>query len=378
MRSVSRRLIAGVAIVVGALAPIVAVTPASAAAPHHVITAAGSDTTEAVMRAVLANFNKSAANTNHDGTANIPAVPGTRGYKVAADANCAVRTYAVVGSPPAMYTAPNGSGAGKTALADPTNLANGCIDVARSSAGPAAGESSAFRYFGYAKDAVSWAAFQSNTHAPATLTKGDIKNIYGCNVTDWAQVGGTSGPIQRYLPQAGSGTLKFFITNILDNNDPSTIAGVGCPAVKRVEENKGDQIDAADRTTAILPYSAGQWIAQANRVITDHRAGATVRSITVNNVAQNPVGPKVHGKYTPNARVINGPFPGARVVYNVLDTDSVDYAWALKAVGFDSANVATGVKSPLCTGKLATVLKTYGFLPLAADSHGITCQVETP
>ncbi len=370
------RLLTAALAVASVAAPVVlSSTPATAADPTHRLTAAGSDTTEAVMETILDRYAASPANTGGDAVANIPAVPKGAGYTVGADAGCGARTYVPSGTPPTNYTAPNGSGAGRNALKDPTNLANGCIDIARSSSGPSSSDPAAFRYFGFAKDAVSWAAY-SGGRAPVSLTKSQIKGIYDCSFTNWNEVGGTAGSIQRYLPQAGSGTRSFFIANILDGSDPTTVSSASCPAVKLVEENKGNLVAVADRPGAIVPYSAGAWIAQANGVLANTRSTATIRSITVSGTALKPVAGPTFGKYSPNAAVINGGvFPGVRTVYNVLDTDSVAYAQALKAVGFDSANPTTGVRSPLCSGQLASVLQTYGFTPLAPDANGTTCTV---
>jgi phosphate transport system substrate-binding protein len=351
--------------------------PAEAAVPTHVLTSAGADVTDNVMKAVLANYATNPANTAGDHTANIPSLPAAP-YTVPADSTCEARTYVVAGNPPTTYTAPASAGLGKTAYKDPTNLANGCIDIARSSSGPAAGEPAAFRYFAFAKDAVTWAAFAGG-HAPSSLTKSQIKGIYDCTFTDWSEVGGTSGPIQRYYSQSGSGTGKFFQTNILDGFDPTTVSGSGCPAVIPAQQSHGNLVALADRPNAILPYSAGDWIAQANGAVTNFRANSTLRSITIGGTPQNPVAKPVRGRYAPNTAVIDGgTFPGVRSIYNVLHTDAVAYTSALKAVGYDTANPVSGFKSPLCHGELASILKTYGFTPLAADANGITCALSTP
>jgi len=75
---------------------------------------------------------------------------------------------------------------------------------------------------------------------------------------------------------------------------------------------------------------------------------------------------------------LTGGFPGVFTVYNVLHADSVAFTAARAAVGYDTSNPVTGVKSPLCKGQLDGLLRTYGFLPFAADSNGITCTFSTP
>jgi phosphate transport system substrate-binding protein len=346
--------------------------------PTHVLTAAGADVTDHFMAAALQAYATDAANTAGDATANIPAIPGAGGYTVPADSTCESRKYVVAGTPPDTYTAPSSNGTGRSAYKDVTNLANGCIDIARASSGPAVGDPAAFQFYGYAKDAVTWAAFNGG-HAPAGLTKAQIQGIYNCTYTDWSQVGGTAGHIQRYFTQAGSGTGTFFVNNILNGSDPTTVSGPGCPAVIPAQQSHGNLIASGDKPFAIMPYSAGDWIAQANGVVANSRSSATLRPIVVSGTPLNPVGRPKLGKYAPDAAVIGGGlFPGVRTIYNVVDTDAIAYTAARNAVGFDANNPASGVKSPLCSGHLANLLKTYGFTPLTADGNGVTCTLVTP
>ncbi len=341
-----------------------------------VLTSAGADVTDYLMRAVLKGYATDPLNTNGDATASIPSLPDAP-YTVPADATCEARTYVVTGTPPTTYTAPASAGAGKTALKDPTNLTNGCIDIARSSSGVAAGEPAGFRYFGFGKDAMTWAAFAGGK-APATLTKAQIKGIYDCTYTDWSEVGGKAGHITRYFTQAGSGAGKIFQTNILDGFDPTTVSSASCPAVVGYQQSHGDLIPAAERPFAILPYSTGAWVSQANGVSPNVRGGALARPITVAGVAQDPIAKPKFGKYAPNTAVITGGFIGAFTLYNIVDTDSVAYASAVKAIGYDVNNKVTGFKSPLCKGQLVSVLQTYGVTPFAADGNGITCTFAAP
>ncbi|WP_426573672.1 substrate-binding domain-containing protein [Aquihabitans sp. McL0605] len=348
---------------------------ASGTVPPRVLTAAGADATDAVSAAILKNYATNPKNTNGDVTANIPALPSSP-FTVPADSLCEARTYVVAGSPPATYTAPNSHGAGKTALKDPTNLANGCIDIGRGSSAPAVGDPAAFRFFGFAKDALSWSAY-SGGKAPAALTKSQLKGVYDCTYTDWSEVGGKAGHIQRYFTQAGSGAGKVFQTNLLDGFDPTTVSSATCPAVIPIQQSHANLIATAERPYAIFPFSTGDWVAEANGVSANNRAGFTVRSLTVSGVKQNPVLKTKFGKYVPNEAVLNGGYPGTRTVYFVLDTDSVAYSAALAAVGFDANNPVSGVRSPLCNGDLASTLRRYGFLPLAPDANGVTCTLST-
>jgi ABC-type phosphate transport system substrate-binding protein len=252
-----------------------------------VIAAAGSDTTQDFTGSYFASAPVQALDTN---VVNIPASPvPAAGVNVAADANCNAVTY-TDGSVPNDAThqaAPNGSGAGKTALTGavagtyPNATANGapstghgCIDIARSSSGRGGSDPATFEYYAFALSGVTWGS--ASLAAPASLTNQQLKDIYNCVFTDWSQVGGAPGHIQRYLPQAGSGTRNFFISNVLAGADPTLVTGTNCPAVRTsFEENTGQDLytpnpqdptgtNAATYQEAIVPYDAGKFVVQAN------------------------------------------------------------------------------------------------------------------
>jgi len=70
------------------------------------------------------------------------------------------------------------------------------------------------------------------------------------------------------------------------------------------------------------------------------------------------------------------PYPGARYVFNVIDSTSPLYTTVRNMVGFD--DVAAGAKSPLCSGADNSTIKANGFIPLAAQTSGggntnVTC-----
>jgi phosphate transport system substrate-binding protein len=350
---------AAVLVAVGA-APAFAVPPGDTRVQS--LAAAGSDTTQDVMAAVLATYNTDgAANPDADVTVNIPVRPAPA-VTVPGDDTCEQRAYVPAGqeNPPASYPAPSGSGAGKNALADAANLTGACIDIARSSSGRAASDPTTFEFYGYAKDAVSWAHFPGA--APADLALATLRAIYSCTITNWNQVGGQDATIVRYLPPAGSGTRAFFVTTVLAA-EPST----SCGDVKTAAENDGTAVPAEDRPAAILPYSVAQWVTQANGATTDVRSAVEIGALD----GQNPVsGPDTGGRFQPNDTVINATFLGARTVYNVLDSRLASYPQALRVVGFDTSGPGY-----LCSGMpaIAALLKNYGFTPLTADATGNTC-----
>lgn len=362
----------------------IAVTPAQAApgpdGQQQVIAAAGSDTILDVMNALTANYTNNATfNPDHDIAVNIPTLPNPTDPPfgpVQAQGPCPSRTYAnkTVASPPNTFPAPNGSTDGKNALQGispfPTdNLSSQCIDVARSSSPRGASDPASFEYYGFALDAVSWAAFNGGA-APATLTLQQIRDIYNCNVRNWNQVGGQNAAIIRYVPQAGSGTLAFFTGTVLGFNPPAQCADGS--TLKIMEENHGNTVAAADRPAAIAPYSVAQWVAQANGAVPDSRGGAFIGRQN----GQNPVsGPDANGRFSPNPNVINegSSFIGVRTVFNVIDSRLGSAGQARRFVGDNSDGGAPGY---LCSGtsEVVNTLTTFGFTPFTDDGSGNFCR----
>ena len=181
---------------------------------------AGSDTTFFMMGPIATHYEASAQNKFHDKVTQIPPLnttPFPASVTVPADSVHPAFTWD--SSSPAA-TPPNGSSAGITALLNDTT---GQIAFARSSRGPNPGETAKLNFWAYALGAVDYVTFP-NTDAPAKgLTQAQMIGIYTCSpsthiptITDWSQVGGKPGGIVKYAPQAGSGTLSFFQTKLLN------------------------------------------------------------------------------------------------------------------------------------------------------------------
>jgi len=320
--------------------------PSAGAAPARVdVTMVGSNTTQEVMGAITAAFNTSSAATSLNAkVTNVYAQPGNPGAIVPSDAHCnggAPITY-IQGSSPAagQRTAPNGSKAGKAALATSVTNGDSCVSVARSSSPGSSTDAAGTQAFGYAVDAVSWAT-AANGNAPKNLSMMQLEGIYDCRYTNWSQVGGKRAPIFRFFPQNGSGSGSFF-AGVL-GFDPRVVGGVNrCSGPSfQIEEN------------------------EANHVDPDGRNGFVLRSI--NNKA-NPVSRLASGRYAPGSIVVQGnvepstyqptsntAVQGVRDLFNFINTNSVDYAVADAFVGGVSA---------LCTGKDAALVAHYGFAPL--------------
>lgn len=428
-----RGLIAGSAII-ASVATFGAVIPNAGAITPLQITAVGSDTTQGVMRAILAGTTTAGVNyTNVDAYV-------TTNVVVPADDYCdgGVTFSPTAPSPVSAnaQVAPAGSGAGRTLL---NAYANGttypgnykaCVDIARSSSysatSPNAGTG---EYYAYALDAVSWATTSQN--APSSLTAAQVRGIYQCTYTDWSEVGGTAGPIQRYMPPSTSGTRDFFYDEILGADSSgvskSTVlpTSASCPAIKIIEENTANLVDKADYNKAIMPYSGGVWSYQAanatNPTIDKRgRTGSGVKArmgglnrsayaltgsgdtkvknanivawntgdgawqlntpglTYVSGNASDPAGFVVDEQYAKTRGSFIAPvtatntFPGIRFVYNILDNriGAVSLAAARAVVGFDNVATGSAYRSPLCNGDLEGTILSAGFAALPSSAGG--------
>lgn len=419
-----RSLIAGAAVATS----VATFIPSISAASADVLTLAGSDTTENVMGGVIS------ATTFSGGVSAYNVLTYAAGsITVPGDANCPTLTFNATSVFPAYnLTTMSGSGNGRNALKNylastkrydnslnevasdapgysTATPVRGCVDIARSSSYSAGSPNATGEYYAFALDAVSWAT--TSQLAPSTLTPAQIIGIYNCTYTDWSEVGGSAGPIKRYLPPSGSGTTQFFVSDILGGLVSANYSSANCPAVTtQFSESRGDVIPAADLQSAIFPYSAGQWVYQANNAANptiDQRqvpgSGYFARLGGINNssggaklnnanmVAWNAIDSKWQlndaglAVVQPNAP---GGYPvtegnttkatgktyatvdnrGVRFVYNVLSGVSPSYDDALGFVGFD--NTVGGSKSALCSGSRASTIASYGFAPLPTTYNG--------
>lgn len=245
-----RGILAGAMVLAGSGAA-VSLVAAPAGASNTEMTAVGSFTTYFMMHALFPEVN------------NINPIPEPTGgtQSIASDSQTCSGgvTYNTTTQPP------NGSGAGKTALAAEEGAAatqQGCIDFSRSSSPPAphsetlpsssteSGDPSGSHldYYAYALDGV---APLVGTDAPTTvrqagsdtgpgngLTLAQIQSIYECVTTNWDQLTingqtGANSPIVTFWPQSGSGTRAVY-TDVL-GFDP-TKPGVGPDTCSTADE----------------------------------------------------------------------------------------------------------------------------------------------
>jgi ABC-type phosphate transport system substrate-binding protein len=249
------------------------------------------------------------------------------------------------------------------------------IDFARSSRGPNNGDCTGLKFVAYARDGISWEAFnlgkgsglkgfnnQSGTCAGSggatqfCLTQSQLNGIFvACTLTNWSQVGGNSAKFAIYTPQAGSGTRSTWDGFV--GGDSSHCIPADQQSTHVVPENDNTAIfNNGDQKKAIFPFSFGVW---TQRVHGQHKAilGA------IDNV---PV----------NANTIaDGSFPFGRFLYNVYCTAScasgaseaqaVNYVgeegWICKVAADHANDPATGVNYQT---EIANAITASGFVPV--------------
>jgi hypothetical protein len=277
---------------------------------------------------------------------------------------------------------PDGSTAGVTAL----NADNGAgnFAFARSSGGRGstfAGNTN-LDFWAFALDAVTWSKFTGSV-APASMTAATLTNIYNCTWTDWSQVPGStgSGTIQRFYPQAGSGTGKFFAQIYLNNVFPSNTGS--CPSTY-VEENDGASAAATSgfvAADAIFPYSFGVFTAQGNGTETNLHGGASLGKVngtaaTATTVSETEAFANVSGDAC-TGTPIAGAFCGTRYLYHVTDqalhTTFPTYQKSiLAAVGVPTTGVAPSTGYCGNNATIVATLKKYGFKSLTKKTTAQT------
>jgi len=357
----------------------------------------GSDTTQDVMAALATQYNgdngyNPDVDTNFNVEAQVPAPDGGDTVNGDGVTTCGTKTYRTPTSVATEVTRPNGSTAGRDYLKVSVGNGDGCADIARSSAGPrpigpgAGQDPASFEYYAFGIDAVG--VTSASALAPDSLTIQQVRSIYNCTFTNWNQVGGGNGPIQRYFVQPQSGTRSFIISDLL-GFDPATINT--CDPVVAIQENDGSNIPVVDRPEAIFFFSVANWTAMSKGTITpDGRAGqeyfalddASEGTITTPQLPVRAVGggqfePRfpTAGDPAPNApiaesnvRLIDATpaYPGVRYVWNVIDntTGANSYTPSKRFVGFDN-QASPPIVSPLCNGDKAATLVNFGFGPLS-------------
>ena len=262
-RMLRRGLLAGATAVASLSAVSLAAAPAGAS--NTQMTAVGSFTTFFMMHALFPQLND--INPNPES--------GAGSQTIVQDSQTCTGgiTYSTALQPP------NGSGQGKTALANEELAAitsQGCIDFSRSSSPPAphsltlsSGQNengdpsnSHLDYYAYALDGV---APLVGSDAPTTIQTGaggevgpgagltltQLREIYRCQITNWQgvtvkTVNGQNDPIVLFWPQSGSGT-RAVMQDVLGFDPTTPVAPDVC--------------SAANNTLPIVSFSANGLVA---------------------------------------------------------------------------------------------------------------------
>jgi hypothetical protein len=369
----------------------------SAWASNTQVSAVGSFTTFQVMRDL---FPTSLNNLNPT------ALSGSQTETIVPDAQtCTAGITYSTGTQP-----PNGSGQGKTALANEEGAAataQGCIDLSRSSSPPAPHSEvlpsgttengdpapSNLDYYAYALDGVdtvvgsnamtSGNSQSANLENPVVLTLQQIQNIYSCwnpatstAVTTWAQagVGTNTDTIVRYWPQAGSGTRAVY-TDVLGFDPTKLAVGVNHCATGPIvsftagsstapnEENSQDGLVYANSLTgaahqpiadAIYVYSAGKYVQAFNDKV---HFNATANNV----VAQELTGStNTVGNFSPSLVL-------ARVTNSVTNLPA-PYVTYTAQTGLFNANTNRGTEAINPT-TVSEVNEWYSHLPATTGSN---------
>jgi ABC-type phosphate transport system substrate-binding protein len=359
------------------------------------ITGVGSDTIQNVMDQFSADFNAKLPVTaphlySWDATNPVTGLPGDTITIKSGASGC-------------QQMRPNGSSAGITALTttNPTTSGHPCIDFARSSRDrsstdpPYAANGIAFTTL--AGDAVTYATQPSASggpsNAPANLTTAQLTSIYTCKVTNWKQVGGKSGPIRAFIPQATSGTRAFFLAAIGITTEPGSCV-LPSPTNTTLEENQGTSpLFKTDPQDVIYPYSVGKYLAQRYHSAKCSPASCLPAAHCHPNAHQNLFGCDEHGVMQLNK--INGtaptkPFPltnsstgavvnpGFTSTFSRLLFEVVPFSTATGNVNHIPPYLAPlfGPKGFTCTNATAKKdLLSYGFrvLPTSTTNKAGTC-----
>ncbi|MGZ4680013.1 MAG: hypothetical protein ACXV4D_07575 [Ilumatobacteraceae bacterium] len=286
------------------------------------------------------------------------------------------------------FDRPNGSTAGRKALSraiDGTKYGNtvapvlcggltdtsGLIQFARSSAGPAAGDTgTALTYVPFGRDALSFAYYRaSGGAAVTTLTRAQLTTLFTTGPT---VIGGVN-----IIPcgiQLGSGTYNFWQTVTTATAAQEATATTLCNGLVantlggRAEENSGDALKqrgdlVAAGSEVVIGCSAGSFIAKSNLVAPGLPPAGVGMGLISDNGAGTNLGSPIQGT-APNLTPTTSFYSDAtfgRNIYNVFDTSVITSLFG----NDDLKSLFVGSTSAVCSA--VSTIQTFGFLSLGAN-----------
>lgn len=318
----------------------------------------GSDTTQDVLNGLAAVGDGVLASYNATGTGTVttqaggPAIPRANGSSQGRDL-----LRAAIGQSDS-YT--------QSSTTYTTSQVAGQVHFARSSSGTTHVDGGVLAYIPFGIDAVTYAV-SSTSKIPLDLTKAQLASIYKDQIDRVAYDGTTSQLLNKgaavpagttaveitpFIPQAGSGTRSFWLAQV--GITEAELTANAYPKIKAtdlngqpVQEHKGAALNsgtAEQQKATIVPFSIGQWVAQANGKVENARAGALLGA--VEGVAATT------GSGT--SYVTNPAFAAyVRDVYNIVPSVLADDPTSLIAQTF------VGASSLVC--QKSDVITSYGF-----------------
>jgi ABC-type phosphate transport system substrate-binding protein len=349
--------------------PAIADPPSGTLPPKNAIVGVGSDTIQFVFDQFSSDYNKTGPSRPVYSWDAVNPKTGAIGDKIVSKKGCA-KEPRPNGSTGGLQAAAGGPLALGANLKDP--LGGFCTDFSRSSRPTAAGDPSPVDFIPFATDAVTYAT-NAGSNAPADLTTTQLNEIYSCTVpatgghpaNNWADLGGKPGKINAQLPQAASGTRKFFLGAI-------GVATPGSCVGSNAEENEGVNSVLKGANT-IFPYSVADYIAQVFHSAACLKSScAPVRGkVCKPSKSQNAFGCDVHGRFQLNE--INATLPTIVVGKTVALNPNFSTAFTRLVFAVVRGHSVPGYLKPffgptgwLLTNKHAAAdICAYGFSPLA-------------
>lgn len=263
----------------------------------------------------------------------------------------------------AYFARPAGSGDGVKALSrsidgNPFSVSgnttpgvsiSGQVDIARSSSGPGAAQNASgpLAYVPFGRDAVSFAIAPGTAAGLEQLSTAQLTQIYNCSLTT---VNGVA--VKPVLPQAASGTRKFFLSAIGVTTPGS------CVNASSLAENDGTVITDPGQ---IIPFSVASWIAQKSGAAQDRTGTSTLGSALGSTAPTTGSGTAI----APNPTYYNNATWG-RDTYLVVEYARVDASSAKYDAGLAELVDATKAKSLANFGTgpatAGAVKSKFGFL----------------
>jgi hypothetical protein len=242
----------------------------------------------------------------------------------------------------------------------------GEIDFARSSRGPKT-TGTTLTFVPFARDAVSFAYWDHSTNHLATLTSAQLTSLYSSSTGTITVTGtGFTDTVEACVMQAGSGTRAFWETalGVSDTQVITATTASGCNPTGSapIEENGADSFygrisTLPAGTDAVIPFSSGSWISQANGFALDRSSTGRTNGVDLGGI--DALGKPYSG--TPGTEIPNSTFYASttygRNVYVVVPTTKISGFTANQAL----VSLFTGSTASICAAGAQTTTHNFGF-----------------